>query len=118
MGVRDWGRVGSQCSEGRMERAERGRWGWEKSNVKAPKATQLHLTMVHMGNFTLYEYSSSEKSVEGSEESLKGVGHFVESSVQFSCSVVSNSLHGLQHSRLPFPSPAPGAYSNSCPSSW
>ena len=42
------------------------------------------------------------------------------SSVQFSCSVVSNSLwpHGLQHARLPCPSPTPGAYSNSCPSQW
>ena len=41
-------------------------------------------------------------------------------SVQFSHSVVSDSLqpHGLQHTRLPCPSPAPGAYSNSCPSSW
>ena len=30
---------------------------------------------------------------------------------------MSNSLrpHGLQHSRLPCPSPTPGAYSNSCP---
>ena len=39
-------------------------------------------------------------------------------SVQFSHSVVSNSLwlHGLQHARLPCPSPTPGAYSNSCPS--
>ena len=38
-------------------------------------------------------------------------------SVQFSHSVVSNSLrpHGLQHARLPCPSPTPGAYSNSCP---
>ena len=36
------------------------------------------------------------------------------SSVQFSCSVVSDSLwpHGLQHARLPCPSPTPGAYSN------
>ena len=39
--------------------------------------------------------------------------------VQFSCSVVSDYLrpHGLQHARLPCPSPTPGAYSNSCPSS-
>ena len=39
---------------------------------------------------------------------------------QFSCSVMSNSLlpHGLQHARLSCPSPAPGASSNSCPSSW
>ena len=40
-------------------------------------------------------------------------------SVQFSCSVVSDSLwpHGLQHTRPPCPSPTPGAYPNSCPSS-
>ena len=39
--------------------------------------------------------------------------------VQLSHSVVSNSLwpHGLQHARLPCPSPTPRAYSNSCPSS-
>ena len=39
----------------------------------------------------------------------------------FSCSVVSDSLwsHGLQHTRLPCPSPSPGACSNSCPlSQW
>ena len=38
-------------------------------------------------------------------------------SVQFSHSVVSNSLwpHGLQHSRPPCPSPTPGVYSNSYP---
>ena len=37
--------------------------------------------------------------------------------VQFSCSVVSDSLraHGLQHARLPCPSPVPRVYSNSCP---
>ena len=43
------------------------------------------------------------------------------SSVQFSPSVLSDSLrpHGLQHTRLPCPSPAPGACSNSCPlSQW
>ena len=43
----------------------------------------------------------------------------ISSSVQFSCSVVSNSLQpcGLQHARLPCPSPTPEAGSNSCPSS-
>ena len=41
-------------------------------------------------------------------------------SVQFCSSVVSDSLqpHGLQHATLPCPSPTPGAYSNSCLSSW
>ena len=43
------------------------------------------------------------------------------SSLQFSHSVVSDSLwpHGLQHARPPCPSPTTGAYSNSCPlSQW
>ena len=41
-------------------------------------------------------------------------------SVQFSCSVVSDSLrpYGLQHIRFPYASPTPRACSNSCPSSW
>ena len=39
------------------------------------------------------------------------------SSVQFSCSVMSDSLwpHEAQHPRPPYPSPAPGVYPNSCP---
>ena len=39
------------------------------------------------------------------------------SSVQFSLSVMSNSLqyHRLQHNRPPYPSPTPGTYSNSWP---
>ena len=45
---------------------------------------------------------------------------FITSSVQFSHSVVSESLrlYGRQHTRLPCPSPAPRACSNSCPLSW
>ena len=41
-------------------------------------------------------------------------------SVQFRCSVMSDSLcpHGLQHARPPCLSPNPGACSNSCLSSW
>ena len=39
--------------------------------------------------------------------------------IQFS-SVMSNSLqpHGLQHTRVPCPSPTPKEHSNSCPLSW
>ena len=46
--------------------------------------------------------------------------HISISSIQFSCSVMSDSLqpHGLQHTRPPHPSPTSGAYSNSCPSRW
>ena len=43
---------------------------------------------------------------------------YIISSVQFSRSVVSDSLrpNELQHTRPPCPTPAPGAYPNSCPS--
>ena len=42
-----------------------------------------------------------------------------DSSVQFSRSVVSDSLrpHELQHARPPCPAPTPGVHSNSLPSS-
>ena len=48
---------------------------------------------------------------------LKNFHEDVLSSVQFSHSVVSNSLqpHRPQHSRPPCPSPTPGVYSDSCP---
>ena len=56
-----------------------------------------------------------ERREKGSENSAKG-----SSSVQFSCSVMSDSLrpHGLQHARPPCPSPTPQVYSNSYLSSW
>ena len=46
--------------------------------------------------------------------------HWAFSSVQFSHSVVSDSLqpHELQHTRPPYPSPTPGVHPNSCASSW
>ena len=44
-------------------------------------------------------------------------GSSVHTSVQFSHSVLSDSLrpHELQHARPPCPSPTPGVYPNSCP---
>ena len=44
---------------------------------------------------------------------------WVFSSVQFSCSIICNSLqpYELQHARPPYPSPTPGVHPNSCPSS-
>ena len=50
-------------------------------------------------------------------QGLTMANHFL--SVQFSHSVMSDSLwpHGLQQARLPCPSPAPRVYANSCPSS-
>ena len=63
----------------------------------------------------------SERTIEKSILELKReVCKAVFSSVHFSRSVMSDSLQpqGLQHARLPCPSPIPGVCSNSCPSSW
>ena len=47
------------------------------------------------------------------------ISHKLQGSVQFSRSVMSDSLwpHESQHARPPCPLPTPGVYSNSCPSS-
>ena len=53
-------------------------------------------------------------------ETLRAVKVYIPfRSVQFSCSVVSDSLrpHESQHTRPPCPSPTPGVHSDSCPSS-
>ena len=54
-----------------------------------------------------------------SKITITKVGRDPLSSVQFSCSVVSDSLqsHESQHARPPCPSPTPGVHSNSYPSS-
>ena len=58
---------------------------------------------------------NSQQSIRAIHPALIGP---IPHSVQFSCSVVSDSLqpHGLQHARLLCLSPTPRAYSNSCPS--
>jgi len=55
-----------------------------------------------------------EREIQRKEHSL-GI-----SSVQFSRSVMSDSLqpHESKHTRSPCPSPTPGVLSNPCPSSW
>ena len=77
----------------------------------------LILSMVFVGLFvrTLWPHSLVERKDEVDSLLIKGYL----SSVQFSCSVVSNSLrpHESQHARPPCPSPTPGVYPNSCPSS-
>ena len=56
-----------------------------------------------------------------SNHKIKSISSVQFSSVQFSHSVVSDSLrpHESQHARPPCPSPTPGVHSNSCPlSQW
>ena len=76
-------------------------WRWTPSEFVLPS---VHFPSLRYPlDFSLHLYNYSYRSF---------------SSVQFSCSVVSDSLrpHGLQHTRPPCLSPTPGVYSNSCPS--
>ena len=71
--------------------------------------------MLAKANWKPIELSLHRKRVTKSNTVfLEGLQRF--SSVQFSQSVMSNSLgpHGLQHARPPCTSPTPGVYSNSC----
>ena len=58
-----------------------------------------------------------ESHTQGPFTRTRGLLPRLKSSVQFSCSVASDSLwpHGLQQSRPPCPSPSPRVYSDSCP---
>ena len=69
--------------------------------------------------FFFYYHFLSLCYVLGTKLSILYAFCMVSCSVNFSRSVMSDSLwpHGLQHARLPCPSPTPGACSNSCPSS-
>ena len=65
--------------------------------------------------------TTAESELPGPRALGKSLALWTLFSVQFSRSVVSDSLwpHGLQHARPPCPSPTPGLYSNSCPlSQW
>ena len=63
---------------------------------------------------------NSEKPVSSQPTGPLHMLWYFNSVSQFSHTVMSDFLgpHGLQHARLAFPSPTPGACSNPCPSIW
>ena len=81
-------------------------------NIKLPKGRNIfHSSISNLNSYMLFVQIVSEGSAN------KGQALICE---LFSHSVMSDSLqpHGLQHPRLPCPSPSPGACSNSCLLSW
>ena len=80
----------------------------ELHNLHLPFQSQRRwISCVH---FCLLSYTRSYN--------LKHLWHPQFSSVQLLSCVRLLQPHGLQHARLPCPSPSPKAYSNSCPSHW
>ena len=85
-----------------------------------PKNTGVVSLSLLQGIFPTQELNQSLLHCSQILYQLSYQGSLLFHSVQFSRSVVSNSLgpHGLQHARPPCPSPTPRVYSNSCPLSW
>ena len=88
------------------------------SQIKYTGVTLVHhMSILFPQLRQVYQHMDQGLLSETCKENDLGHKHLV--AIQFSHSVVSDSFwhHGLQHARLPCPSPTPGAYSNSCPSS-
>ena len=84
----------------------------ERRTVEFRQSRNWHLKAT--GCFCFHRKLSANPPILGKHQNIFW------GSVHFSHSVMSSSLwpHGLQHARLPCPSPTPGACSNSYPSSW
>ena len=82
--------------------------------------THLFLFYVLVFYYEAWGISAPQPGIKPASLDLEGEVLTTGPLVQFSCSVVSNSLwpHGLQHARLPCPSPTPGACSNQRPLNW
>ena len=82
-----------------------------EKDLTYPKATSLCSSPGHMEKTQGRVLSTSPAEVPANSQ---------HQSVQFSCSVISDSLwpHVSQDARPPCPSPTPRVYSNSCPLSW
>ena len=92
-----------------------GRSGWPQVNLPCPPINPVPSSpLIWHKSFMFFMKHQSIFFIQDSNLCM-GIG-----SVQFSRSVVSDSLrpHEPQHTRPPCPSPTPGVYSNSCPLSW
>ena len=85
-------------------------WMWPMEEIKS-KSYQRFVNLNTLLNVAEYWKKTKHKTY------FKFASSVQFSSIQFSCSVVSDSLrpHELQHSRPPCPSPTPGVHSKSCP---
>ena len=99
-------------------------WGHEESGTTERLSTHTrihiytHIYIFFLRFFSITGYYKILSYVPLLYSSSLLVIYFIyNSSVQFSCSVVFNSLrpHEPQHGRPPCPSPTPGVYPNPCP---
>ena len=86
--------------------------------MKQDKRAQKQIWINRMDPWQRRKRNTTEKIQSIQQMVLKQLDQF--SSVQFSCSVVSDSSrpHESQRARPPCPSPTPRVYPNQCPLSW
>ena len=95
-------------------------------NISNPITNMSHLTVKIVSIWTIYDMFTKTRVLSSNtwinkEHVSMGSGlclnYWWFSSVQFSRSIVSNSLrpHKLKHSRPPYPSPTARVYPNACP---
>ena len=86
-------------------------WGWDTMSLVS---WECSINKFFSNCYVIDYYYHKYASINYFQNDIK------ESSVQFSLSVVSDSLwpREPQHTRPPCPSPAPGVHSNPCPLSW
>ena len=116
-----WGGNGNSLQySNRDNPMDRGAW---QTTVRGVSKSQTQLSNWAHQESILYReqtYGHGERGGEGEMYGESNTETYIQfSSVQFSPSVMSDSLraHELQHARPPCPSPTPGVHSNSCPSS-
>ena len=90
---------------------------WENHNSKRHLHPNVCCGTIYSSQHMKETHMSIDRWMD--KEVMIHIYNGIFSSVQFSCSVVSDSLwpHEWQHARHPCPSQTPGVYSNSCPSS-
>ena len=95
-------------------------WVWCTSFVLYFFCGIQALTSLPSKNTVTYNLAAVIRNLPGLKEEPVDYIALQFSSVQFSCSVVSDSLrpHESQHARPPCPSQTPGVHSDSRPSSW
>ena len=91
----------------------------KKNNNKINKKLHKNWMQMETDEPNVFQMNKLKNSPRDREIIKVTVEHWLYSSVQFSRSVVSDSLwpHESQHARPPCPSPTPRVDSNSCPSS-
>ena len=97
------------------------RWFQSAAGADQPKSNAVCSKGALKSEFsTLREFSNEDRNLQHYIRGFIYIKALFLIRIKFSRSVMSDSLwpDGLQHARLPCPSPTPGVCSNSCPSSW